>query len=168
MPGTLKEIIEADLRRAARLIVKIQDEIDWQFRFASPSGDFHIAVTMAGDDRDRRAVLDHLHVFMHWKQVMAFILATEMLDDHVYAVGVALQERHHCRAAIRREPRPWTAANFGEVEWLPQENIDPALCTLLPRSPRALTPKEVSAMTAWFGKDGRFPAVNLRTGEIGA
>ena len=28
-PRNLRELIEADLRRAARLIIKVQDEIDW-------------------------------------------------------------------------------------------------------------------------------------------
>lgn len=28
VPGTLRELVEADLRRAARLIIEIQDEID--------------------------------------------------------------------------------------------------------------------------------------------
>ena len=31
-PPNFKEIVEADLRRAARLVVKVQDEIDPQFR----------------------------------------------------------------------------------------------------------------------------------------
>ena len=168
VPGTLRELVEADVRRAARLIIKIQDEIDWQFRFATRQGDFHVAVTMAGSDTDRRMVLDHLRVFMVWKQALAFILATETLDDHLYALGVAAHEAHHCRVPIQREPRPWSSANFGEVEWLPPEAVDPELRSLLPSGLRALTPKEVSAMTAWFGRDGRFPAINMKTGEIGA
>ena len=49
-PRNFRELIEADLRRAARLIIKIQDEIDWQFRIATPQGDFHLAVMM-GDGR---------------------------------------------------------------------------------------------------------------------
>lgn len=167
-PGTLKELVEADLRRAARLIIKIQDEIDWQFRFATKQGDFHIAVTMAGNEADRRVVLEHLRVFMDWKQALAFILATETLDDFVYALGVTAHEALHCRVCIRREPRPWTAASFGEVEWLPPEAIEPELRALLPIGPRALTPREVSAMAQWFGRDGRFPAINMKTGEIGA
>src|SRR5262249_30639352 len=37
-PKTLREFVEADLRRAARLIIKVQDEIDPQFRFSTPEG----------------------------------------------------------------------------------------------------------------------------------
>ena len=40
-PRNLRELIEADLRRAARLIIKVQDEIDWyqpkHSRTATPS-----------------------------------------------------------------------------------------------------------------------------------
>ena len=35
-PRTFKGLVEADLRRAARLIIKVQDEIDPQFRIATP------------------------------------------------------------------------------------------------------------------------------------
>ncbi len=37
-PRSLRELVEADLRRAARLLIKIQDEIDPQFRIATPEG----------------------------------------------------------------------------------------------------------------------------------
>ena len=39
-PRTFREIVEADLRRGARMIIKIQDEIDWHFRMAMPEGDY--------------------------------------------------------------------------------------------------------------------------------
>jgi hypothetical protein len=44
-PKTLREFVEADLRRAARLIIKVQDEIDPQFRFSTPEGDYHLAAS---------------------------------------------------------------------------------------------------------------------------
>ena len=44
-PRNLRELVEADLRRALRIIIKIQDEIDPQFRIATPEGDYWIAVT---------------------------------------------------------------------------------------------------------------------------
>jgi hypothetical protein len=40
-PKALRAFVEADLRRAARLIIKVQDEIDPQFRFSTPEGDYH-------------------------------------------------------------------------------------------------------------------------------
>jgi hypothetical protein len=50
-PRTFKELVEADLRRAARLVIKVQDEIDPQFRIATPEGDYWIAVTLPQDAR---------------------------------------------------------------------------------------------------------------------
>ena len=44
--GSFRDLIEADLRRAARLIVKVQDELDPQLRVATPTGDWAIAVTL--------------------------------------------------------------------------------------------------------------------------
>jgi len=34
-----RDIVEADLRGAARLVLKVQDEIDPQVRIATPEGD---------------------------------------------------------------------------------------------------------------------------------
>jgi hypothetical protein len=48
-PKNFRDIVEADLRRAARLVVKVQDEIDPQFRFATPEGDFHLPVMLPAD-----------------------------------------------------------------------------------------------------------------------
>ena len=58
-PKTLHEFVEADLRRATRLIIKVQDEIDPQFRFSTPEGDYHLAVTLPADDYERRTMLEH-------------------------------------------------------------------------------------------------------------
>jgi hypothetical protein len=166
-PKTLREIVEADLRRAARLVIKVQDEIDPQVRVATPEGDYWIAMTLPGDDYGRRTVFRVLSTFLAWKRALAFTLATELYEpDSVYCVGVAPSEHHACLAHIVRQPRPWTVANFGPVEWQAAAAIDPMIIELLPRRPRALTPKEVSAANKWFGMDGRFPAVHLPTGEI--
>ena len=50
---TFKEFVEADLRRAARLVIKVQDEIDPQFRIATPEGDYSLAVTLPARAVDR-------------------------------------------------------------------------------------------------------------------
>ncbi len=44
---TFRQFVEADLRRAARLVIKVQDEIDPQFRIAT--------------DTDRRSVYRSVH-----------------------------------------------------------------------------------------------------------
>ena len=46
-PRTFKELVEADLRRAARLIIKVQDEVDPQFRIATPEGDYPYLAILA-------------------------------------------------------------------------------------------------------------------------
>ncbi|MGO9172196.1 MAG: hypothetical protein ACLP7P_09555 [Rhodomicrobium sp.] len=139
-PRNLRELVEADLRRAARLIVKVQDEIDPQF----------LALCMA------------------WKQALGFTLASELYEpDSVYCVGFMPKERHACLARIRREPKPWTAMNFGEVEWLPDSSIDPTLFDLLPRGAREMTARDLATLEKWFGSRGKFPAVKVNTGELG-
>lgn len=165
--NTFRGIVEADLRRAARLIIKIQDEIDWQFRIATREGDYHLAVTMPDDEADRAVMLGRVALFIAWKGALAFTLSVETSNpDAVYAVGVSRNERHNCLAHITRTPRPWTAANFSGVEWLPSETISPALLRLLSARPRPLRPKDISGLQPWFGADGKFPAVHIPSGEI--
>lgn len=166
-PQTFRELVEADLRRGARLIIKIQDEIDWQFRIATPGGDYHLAITMPSADEERNAMLDRISVFMMWKQALAFVLVAETSEpDAVYAVGVSKTERHNALSRIMRTPRPWTSANFLGVEWLEPESISPVLVRLLPRVPRAMKPKHIQALQEYFGVSGRFPAVHIATGEV--
>jgi len=168
--GSFRDLIEADLRRAARLIVKVQDELDPQLRVATPTGDWAIAVTLPADEYGRRSVLRAIGTFMAWKEALGFTWAGEVTEpkDALFCCGVTRAERHICMTRIARLPRPWTAANFSSPQWLPASSIDPLIVGLLPDGPRALTPKEVAAMVTWFGKDGKFPAINMATGEIGA
>lgn len=166
-PRTFRELVEADLRRAARLVIKVQDEIDPQLRIATPDGDYWIAVTLPHDDDGRRTILQALATFMVWKSARAFTFAAELAEpDCVYCVGIAARERYACLARIRRRPRPWTAANFGPVEWLEPGSIDPVIAGLMPRGLTPLTPKDVAACNDWFGREGRFPAVHLATGQL--
>ena len=166
-PGTFMDLVEADLRRAARLIIKIQDELDPQFRIATPEGDYWIALQLPPGESERKTILGHLATYMAWKQALAFTLACELKrPDSVWCCGVARTVRHTCMAQIAREPRPWTAKNFGAIEWLPATSIDPVIAGLLPERPRAMTPKVVSGLQKWFGDDGKFPAVHIGSGEV--
>jgi hypothetical protein len=167
-PRNLREIVEADLRRAARLVIKIQDEIDPQVRIATPEGDYFIAVTLPADPYQRKVILRNLSLFMAWKQALGFTLASEIYEpDAVYCAGIMLKERHACLARIKREPRPWTAKNFGSVEWVPESSIDPVLLDLLPRGAREMTARDLDTLEKWFGAEGKFPAVKIATGELG-
>ena len=164
---SFRDLVEADLRRAARLIIKIQDEIDWHFRMATPEGDYAIAVTMPNDNSERQMMLRQIETLMIWKQVTAFTLAVETYEpEAVYCAGISASERISCMARINREPRPWTAANFAALEWLPEDSIDPMIIALLPQGSRPLTPKEVAGCNKWFGDGGRFPAVHILSGEV--
>ena len=49
-PQNFREMVEADLRRAARLVIKVHDEIEPQFRIATPTGDWWLAVTLPPDE----------------------------------------------------------------------------------------------------------------------
>ena len=169
-PKNFRELVEADLRRAARLIIKIQDEIDPQWRIATPTGDWWIATTLPNnDDHGRAEILRALGTFMVWKQAMGFTLASELTaPDCIFCCGITATERHACFARIRRRPQPWTKDNFDTVEWTDAASIDPLIVDLLPPVPRPLTPKDVGAMVKWFGRAGKFPAVNMMTGEVGA
>lgn len=164
---TFREFVEADLRRAARLIIKVQDEIDPQFRFSTPEGDYALAATLPSDDYERGAMLRRVSAFMAWKQAYAFMLASELKEpDCVYCLGVSATGVHACLSRIRRHPRPWTTANFGPVEWLERRHIAQETIELLPKGPRAMTPKETAMLHKWFGPNGRFPAVHLPSGEL--
>ena len=166
-PQSFCDIVEADLRRAARLLIKVQDEIDWQLRIATPEGDYHLSVTMPKDDYERKAMLRRLETFMQWKQASAFTLAVEVEKPAaIYATGISKAERVNCIAQFRHQPKPWTAANFGEIRWLPESAIDSALIAVFPAQLRALTPKEVSALEKWFGATGKFPAVHLPSNRL--
>ncbi len=100
-PKNFREVVEADLRRAARLVIKVQDEIDPQLRIATLEGDFHLAVMLPSDPYGRRTIFRNLELFMTWKQALGFTLASERYQpDSVYCVGVMGRERHACLARI--------------------------------------------------------------------
>ena len=166
-PFTFKDLVEADLRRAVRLITKLQDEIDPQFRIATPEGDYWIALQLPPDNSGRQIILGNLATYMAWKQALAFTIACELLSpDCVWCCGIARTERHACISPIVHRSRPWTARNFGPVEWLPVAAIDPIIAGLLPLRSRAMSPKEIAGLQEWFGAAGKFPAVHIESGEV--
>lgn len=166
-PRTFRELIESDLRRAARLIIKIQDELDWQFRIATPGGDIAIAVPMPVEDDPRHLMMRRLAKFMAWKQAIAFTLACEIFDpDAVFCAGISASESACCWARITRHPKPWTAANFSAPEWKTEAWIGSALYSLLPSDPRPRRPDEIIELQKWFGESGKFPAVRLQANGL--
>ena len=164
---TFKEFVEADLRRAARLIIKIQGEIDPQFRLSTPEGDYWLGVTLPHDVHQRKMMLRRVSTFMAWKQAIGFTFASElMVPDCVYCFGMTHNQVHACLSRITRKARPWTKENFGPVEWIDRTQIGPELLELLPRGARAIDKKEIAMLEKWFGANGTFPAVHIESGEV--
>ena len=62
-PKNFRDIVEADLRRAARLVIKVLDEIDPQFRFATPEGDYHLPVMLPADFYGGKVIFAWKHAF---------------------------------------------------------------------------------------------------------
>jgi hypothetical protein len=159
-PRNFREIVIADLLRAQRLILRIQDQIDPQFRIASPEGDWWIGMTLSDDPDERERQFRHISNFMRWKQSPAFTLASELIaPDAVYCISISTNECHAAMSRIRRNP-----IRFREMEWLSRTQIGDAYPSLLPRDQRELSRSEIADLVAWFGPDGRFPAVRINAG----
>ena len=169
-PKNFRDIVEADLRRAARLVIKVQDEIDPQFRFATPEGDYHLPVMLPADFYGRKVIFHAIALLFAWKQAFGYTLASELhRPDSVLCVGFMGKERYACLACITRHPKPWTAKNFGPVEWLPDHHLDddPLLSELLPQGVREMSAKDLATIEKWFGARGKFPSMKIATGELG-
>lgn len=164
---TFRQFVEADLRRAARLIIGEQAELDPQVRMAAPDGDYLVAITLPSSTSERQHLFRRLSNFMAWKQSPSFTLACELREpDSVYALGVSYKEVHACASLIHREPRPWTKHNFGPIEWLPRDAIGEEMIDLLPRGTRSFTSRDLEELDAWFGEAGKFPAVHIASGAV--
>jgi len=159
-PRTFREIVHADLLRAQRLKLRIQDEIDPQFRIASPEGDWWIGMTLDADLAKRQQQMHLVSQFMRWKLSPAFTLASEIISpDAVYCLGVSHHECHAALARIMRSP-----IRFGEIEWLSRAQIGDEYVGLLPRGQGTLDAKAIGKLEEWFGPEGKFPA--LRINEV--
>lgn len=165
-PATLKDLVEADLRRAARLIVRIQDEVDPQLRIATPQGDFHVAMTLPGDPEGVQQMFGALSVFMAYRQALGFTMASEIVEPNaLYCVG-CLGADWLAALSMKSEKKPFSDASFGPLQWLPDESIGAEIRALLPRGQRSISKNELAACEALFGISGRFPAVHIASGEI--
>jgi len=74
VPKNLNEMVLADMRRAMRLKRTVEDEIDPQFRIASPEGDWWIGITLTNDAEERWRRLQLLSDFMAWKLSLGFVM----------------------------------------------------------------------------------------------
>jgi hypothetical protein len=156
-PTTFREMVLADLLRAQRLILRIQDEIDPQFRIVSPEGDWWIGMTLSKNADEREKQFGLVSRFMRWKLSPAFTLAGELLTpDAVYCVGVSQHECHGAISRIRRNP-----IRFNDIEWFTPSQIGDEYPSLLPRGAATLDAREIIELEGWFGPSGKFPAMKI-------
>lgn len=163
-PRTLKELVQADLERAQRLIRKVDpDPIDPQFRIASPEGDWWIGITLTENAKERARRLALVSDFMAWKLSPGFILASELHEpDAVLCLGLRHNDYYALISLIEREP-----LGFSTPKLVKRENMDPIMLELLPRGSRTITKARAKELAQWFGEGGRFPAIKIATGETG-
>jgi hypothetical protein len=158
MIATFKDLVLADLRRAQRLIERVRDEIDPQFRIASPEGDYWIAMTLGDDPTERTRRMALLSDFIALKCSPAFVLATEITEpDAVVAIGASHAERWAVLSHIYRG-KP---LRFGADEWLDEGAVGDELWSLLPRGTRQLNQERIVEIEALFGDSGQFPALRI-------
>jgi hypothetical protein len=156
-PRNFREIVLADLLRAQRLILRIQDQIDPQFRIASPEGDWWIGMTLADDLDERRRQMSLVSRFMQSKLSWAFSMASELVrPDAVYCVGVSHHECHGVMSLIHRNP-----IRFGPEQWLTRQQIGDDIPSMLPRGVGDLDAIAIAELEEWFGANGRFPAMRI-------
>ena len=74
---------------------------------------------LPADFYGRKVIFHAIALLFAWKQAFGYTLASELhRPDSVLCVGFMGKERYACLACITRHPKPWTAKNFGPVEWL--------------------------------------------------
>jgi hypothetical protein len=157
MITSFKGLVLADLRRAQQLIARMGNEIDPQFRIASPEGDYWIALTFSNDEAERARRLALVSDFMALKSSAGFVLATEVKEpDAVVAMGVTHTQRIGVLSRISRRP-----LTFTKEEWLDEADVAEEIFDLLPRGPRELSEARVAEIESLFGLGGQFPAVKI-------
>jgi hypothetical protein len=163
-PQTLKELVQADLERAQRLIRKVHpDPIDPQFRIVSPEGDWWIGITLTENAKERARRLALVSDFMAWKLAPGFILASELHEpDAVLSLGLLHNDYYALISLIERKPLAFSAPKL-----VKRENMDAAMLKLLPRGSRTITTARAKELAQWFGPNGKFPAVHIETGAVG-
>ena len=163
-PRTLKDLVLADLQRAQRLVTKVHPgPIDPQFRIASPEGDGWIAIALTENPKERARRLALVSDFMAWKLSPGLVLATELHEpDAVLSLG--LQHGNYAAFIALIELKP---VSFSSGKFVLHENMDAAMLAMLPRGARTLTKTRAKELAAWFGADGKFPAVKLAPAQAG-
>lgn len=165
---SLREYVLADLQRAVRLMVRVQDDIDPQFRIATPEGDVAIAVTLPEGSEARKALFGLLRRFCTWKQALGYTMTFNLAQPNaLMTVGVSGKDAVGCMVRFEGEPGTYSEVCFREAAWVAPDFISDDFLGLLPSRTATLTDDDLRELESWFGADGRFPAVNIATGRSG-
>jgi hypothetical protein len=126
----------------------------------TPEGDYMVSMPIAEDAGEHQRQTQLLSKFMASKAVHVFTVAGQLADpDAVYVFG-ASHERQAAAVALIERGRP---PRFGAVEWLAPEEIADEILALFPRGELALD-TAAAELDAYFGAQGKFPAVRLGGG----
>lgn len=161
----LRRIALLDLRRGVRLAIAVQDDIDPQFRIATPNGDVAVAVTFPEGRRGRDEVFAKIRDLCAWKQALAYTMTFGIQEpDALMAVGVSALGIVACMTEISGEKGTFTEDSFGHPVWMAASSIGEEFAGLLPGRVSSLSDAALKELEAWFGPDGRFPAVDVASG----
>lgn len=164
----LRKVVLADLQRGMRLMLRVQDEIDPQFRFATPGGDVALAVTLPDDLAGKRAMFGRIRRFCAWKQVLGYTMTFNLAEpEALMTVGVSGAGAVGCIMRFAGEQGAYREADFEMPSWVLDASIDGELLSLLPRGAQELSSGDLDELEAWFGADGRYPAVHVMSGARG-
>jgi hypothetical protein len=132
-------------------------------RFASPEGDYHIAMQLSDELAQRAQQMQLISRFMAWKQSPGFTMAGELMNpDAVYCYGATHKQEFAALAVIERNP-----IRFGAPQWLTPEQIGDDVRGLLPKGVIELDAGMIAELKDYFGAAGKFPAVHIESGRLG-
>lgn len=157
-----RELILLELGRAHALMESVGDEIDPQFRIATPEGDVRIAMTLGEGDLERRRRFSLLADYMALRSSLGFVMSGELKEpDAVFAAGFSRQMAVGALRRVRRNP-----LRFESVEWMGREQFDVEMLNLVPGRSSALSAARLAELEQWFGSRGKYPAVRLARGGV--
>ena len=164
---SLRWLAVARLQQAILQIVKSQDHLDPQLWFNTPCGNYHLAIEIPEEAAERSLLFRRLQMLFGYLEADQVALAAELASpDCVAVVAASNCAMCCCTALIERWTTPWTVANFAQTQWQPAVSIGPEIQALLPGQPCVVDKLDRSALNAWFGPQGRFPAQHLPTGTV--
>ena len=164
----LRELVLQDLRRGMRLMMRVQEDIDPQFRIATPEGDIAVSATFPESVTAKRELFALLGKFFAWKQALAYTMTFNLAQPNaLMTVGVSARDAVGCILRFAGEPGTLSEMSFEEPVWVSPDSIGDEFLSLLPERTSVLSEDDLRELESWFGVEGRFPAVHIATGRSG-